>query len=235
MLLYGGVTLTHQLRARYREHTIELLANNELILVDVESTFGQFELLMSNPRPTSLPGKIAHTIQTPRAKHAIYTFGGILSGPQSELCVPGVLGRILDVIDPKEGEEINASQSLVRVYLNEPSTDRVITIIDAVIDLMPHERARAEFATLPEELRPLIPLLEKWAIDDDDERSRRLKRCTQVTRQRLVNAVVPLLPAINNFLDSFGADPPEKACALGSLAQAALEAQSLLREGTNHD
>jgi hypothetical protein len=109
--------------------------------------------------------------------------------------------------------------------------DRVTTIIDAVIELMPHgQGAPAAFATFPEALRPLVALLAKGAIDDDDERSRKLKRCTRSTRQKLVDAVVPLLPTIDNFLDSFGANPPEEAWARGSLAQAALEAQSLLRD-----
>jgi hypothetical protein len=123
------------------------------------------------------------------------------------------------------------SQRLVRVYLRRPNKDRVMAIIHAVIDLMPHDtagRTPAEFATFPDALRPLVPLIAKWAIEDDEERSRKLRRCAKSTRQRLANAVVPLLPAIDQFLDSFGANPPEEACALGTLAQAALEAQSLL-------
>ena len=85
-----------------------------------------------------------------------------------------------------------------------------------------------EFGTFPPALRSLVPLIAKWAIEDDAERSRKLRRCSPSTRRKLTNAVVPLLPAIDQFLDSFGANPPEEACALGSLAQAALEAQSLL-------
>ena len=230
VVLNGGITLTQQLRNRYREHKIEVLANDELILADIEANFGRFELLTINPRPTSLHGNAAHTLKTALGKYVIYALEGVLSAPQSELCVPGVLGRILDVVAPSEGEQINVSQRLVRVYLNRPSMDRVITIIDAVIDMMPHEQQPPrQFKGLPEVLRPLVPLLRKWAIDDDAERSRKLKRCSQTTRQKLVDAVVPLLPDIDNFLDSFGANPPEEACALGSLAQAALEAQSLLR------
>jgi len=142
-----------------------------------------------------------------------------------------VLGRLLDVINPSEGEEMNVSQRLVRVYLRGAKMDRVTAVIDAVIDIMPHEqRTPAAFATFPEALRPLVPLLPKWAIDDDDERSRKLRRCTPSSRQKLVDTVIPLLPAIDSFLDGFGTNPPEEACALGSLAQAALEAQSLLRD-----
>jgi hypothetical protein len=230
--LYGGTTLTRQLRALYRGHKIELLANEDLILADVEASYGPFELLQINPRWTRFGhGKPARTINTSSAKHEIFTFDGNLSGSQSELYESGVLGRLLDVVDPHQGEEINVSQRLVRVYLQRPNLNRVMATIHAVIDLMPHdERAPAEFATFPDALRPLVPLLAKWAIDDDDERSRKLKRCAQSTRQKLVDAVVPLLPAIDDFLDSFGANPPEEACALGTLAQAALEAQSLLSD-----
>ena len=38
MHLYGGTTLARQLRGLYRGHKIELLANEELILADVEAS-----------------------------------------------------------------------------------------------------------------------------------------------------------------------------------------------------
>ncbi len=230
VLLYGGITLTRQLRAVYRGHKIELLANDDLILADVEGNYGRFELLRINPRSTEVSHrKPAHTINTSTSKQVVCSSDGSLSASQSELCESGVLQRLVDIVDPHEGEEINVSQRLFRVYLQRPNKSRVVSILDAEIDLMPHAgRMTDEFATLPEPLRPLVPLLAKWAIDDDDERSRKLKRCAQSTRQKLINAVIPLLPAIDDFLGSFGADPPEEACALGSLAQAALEARSLL-------
>ena len=230
VLLYGGVILTRQLRVLYREHKIELLANDELILADIEASYGRFELMQINPGSRFRFGRHAGIVTTGSGKYGVFTLDGNLSRAQEELYNSGILGRLLDVIDPREGEEINVSQRLVRLYLQRPNMDRVTSIVDAVIDLMPHEhRAPVAFATFPEALRPLVPLLAKWAIDDDDERSRKLRRCTRSTRQKLVDAVVPLLPTIGNFLDSFGANPPEEACALGSLAQAALEAQSLLR------
>jgi hypothetical protein len=229
VMLYGGLRLTRRLRVLYREHKIELLANDNLILADVEATYGQFKLLVVNPRSTTRFGKATGTISKTGVKHAIFTIDGKLSRAQSELHESGTLKRILDVINPQEEEEINVSQRLVRVYLRQPSKDRIMAIIHAVIDLMPHDTAvPLEFGTFPPALRSLVPLIAKWAIEDDAERSRKLRRCSPSTRRKLTNAVVPLLPAIDQFLDSFGANPPEEACALGSLAQAALEAQSLL-------
>ena len=104
-------------------------------------------------------------------------------------------------------------------------------IIHPVIDLMPHqkaERTRTEFIAFPDGLTPSVPLMKKWAIDDDETRSRKLRRCARSARQRLADAVVPLLPTIDHFLDSFAASPPEGAGAPGSLVQASFEAQSLL-------
>ena len=78
---YGGTTLTRQLRALYRGHKIELLANEALILADVEASYGRFELLQINPRSTKFQhGKPARTINTSSAKHVIFTFDGNLSG-----------------------------------------------------------------------------------------------------------------------------------------------------------
>ena len=230
--LSGNILLTRQLRTPYRGHKVEVLANDSLILADVEASYGQFELLVINPRWTGgyQYGKPAYTIHTTCATNVVVSIDGNLTRPQSELFESGTLQLLLDVIGPHEGEEVNVSQRLVRVYLQRPTVDRVMAILDAVIDLMPHDKpAPAEFGNFPDVLRPLVPFLGKWAIEDDEERSRKLKRCSQHTRQKLVDAVVPLLPAIDNFLDSFGANPPEEVCAWGSLAQAALEAQSLLR------
>jgi hypothetical protein len=224
--------LTNQLRARYRGHKVELLANVEWIRADIEANYGNFELLMINRRPGTTYGRPARTMKTATAEYALYSIDGDLSEPQSKLYESGVLERLLDAISPEEGEEINVSQRLVRVYLHRANTNRVVTVIDAVIRLMPHEKRGGNISfTLPDALRPLAPLLAKWAIDDDDERSRKLKRSSMSARENLVDTVVPLLPAIDAFLDSFGANPPEEACALGSLAQAALEAQSMLSDG----
>jgi hypothetical protein len=228
VMLIGRGNITQQLRAVYRRHKIELLANNNLILADIEASYGQFELLLINPLLTRIPyGKPAFKIETAGIKHLIFTIDGTLSRSQSELYESGVLKRLLDIIKPQEGEEINISQKLFRIYLRAPATNRAMAIINAAIDLMPHASPQREFTgVLPDALQPLVPLIPKWAIEDDEERSQKLRRCAQSTRQKLIDTVVPLLPAIDKFLDSLGENPPEEACALGSLAQAALEAQS---------
>jgi hypothetical protein len=232
VMLMGGVTLTRRLRAPYRGHRVDLLANRDLILLDVEARYGQFRLLYINPRVRRpRHGAAASTVDVSGVKHEVFNYHGELSPAQADLMESGALERLLGVIHPQAGEEINISQELVRVYLHRPFTQRVMAVIHAVVELMPHEadgKARNAFDELPEALRPLIPLLSRWAISDDEERWRKLRHCAPSTRQKLVGAVVPLIPAINQFLDAFGDSLPEEAAALGDLAQAAMEAQSLL-------
>jgi hypothetical protein len=234
VMLEGDITLTRRLRAPYRGHQIELLANRDLVLADVEAPYGQFRLFYINPRVLqSRYGAPACTLNVSGFKHQVFNYHGELSPAQADLVDSGALERLLGVIDPQEGEEINVSQRLVRVYLRRPTKRRVMAVVHAVMDLMPHEsdwKEASAFEEVPAALRPLIPLVERWAISDDEERWRKLNHCAPSTRQKLVGAVVPLIPVINQFLDTFGNSPSEEACAFGDLAQAALEAQSLLAE-----
>lgn len=53
--LAGGQVLSHRLLARYRDHDVELLASSDLMIVDVSARFGQFTLMVINPRPRRYP------------------------------------------------------------------------------------------------------------------------------------------------------------------------------------
>lgn len=229
--LEDGSVLTQSLRATFREHKIELLANDNLVLADVEARYGEFKLLKINERPSKYRfGNTAATISASAAEHTVRTIDGKLSRAQAELIASGVLSRLIERINLQTDEELNISQGLVRAYLRLATAERLMSFINAVMEVMPHEESGRynEIKQLPEELQALIPLLPKWAIDDDEERTRKVRRCSPSTRQKLVDTVVPLLPEINQFLDGFGKNPPEAVCALGSLAQAAVEAQMLL-------
>jgi hypothetical protein len=238
VMLTDASMLTRQVRATYRRHQIELLASEDLILADVEARYGSFTLLKVNPRVRSLHQAPVCDVRASGADHQVFNADGKLSQAQSDLINSGLLTRLLEVISPQEGEEINVSQRLVRVFLQRPTTQRVMAVIHAVIEIMPHEDGLKErdagFEGLPAALRPLLPLVRKWAISDDEERSQKLKRCAPATRRKLASTVVPLLPAIDQFLASFGTNPPEEVCAWGDLAQAALEAQSLLVGGSHN-
>jgi hypothetical protein len=233
--LDDGRILTHRVRAFHRGHQIELLADQELMLVDIEADYGQFTLFYINPRKRhSLWGEPIFTMRVADVEYQGFNYPGELTPEQSFLIESGTLRHLLEKINPQDGEEINISQRLVRVYLRTPNTDRVNAVICSVMDLMPHERASKErYAELPIALRPLIPLIPKWGISDDEERWQKIKRSRQSTRQKLVSAVIPHIPAVNQYLDSLGENPPLYACELGDVVQAALEAHRLLTEDVN--
>ncbi len=225
-------TLTHALRAEYREHNVEILANDEIVLVDVEARYGPFSLMVINPsrRFRELSSRLRHKTVAGGVEYKVDPYGK-LSPAQSRLLASGAVERILKVIRPNKDEEMNISQKLVRVFLDRPSPRRVMSVIHAITRYMPHEAGcpgLRDFPDLPDSLRPLLHLLDKWAISDDEERYSKLRRSAEPTRRKLVSQVVPLLPIINAYLDNFGKCPPEDVCLFGDLAQAAVEAQQLM-------
>jgi len=231
--LDDGRTLKHRVRAFHLGHQIELLAGEELILVDVEADYGKFTLFYINPRRRhSLWREAIFTICIGGREHQGFNYPGSLTPEQTSLINSGALRDLLEVIGPRDGEEINVSQRLVRVFLLKPRAERVMAVIQAVIGLMPHEcESKKRYADLPTELHPLIPLVPKWAISDDQERWQKIRRCSRSTREKLVSTVIPLLPILNQYLDDFGENPD--ACELGNVAQAAMEAQRLLSEDSH--
>lgn len=84
-----------------------------------------------------------------------------------------------------------------------------------------------DFSLLPLDLRPLAPLMPRYAQSDDVIRSQLLADASTTDLQDLVSAAAPHWSAINAFLDS-NMDPPgpsqDLALALDSFSQAAMEA-----------
>ncbi|TDQ08060.1 hypothetical protein [Pedobacter metabolipauper] len=73
---------------------------------------------------------------------------------------------------------------------------------------------------IPEKLRHLIPLIKKWGISDDDERTELIDAMSEKQKKKLVNEVSPHFNEVNEFLNSFGDNPmSEEAMLLGNLAE----------------
>ncbi len=88
-----------------------------------------------------------------------------------------------------------------------------------LVDGLPFDAAQ-----LPVELRPLADQVVTWAVGDDVVRAGRLREASSDQRDELVRVVSPLLPRINDYLDSFGdAALPNEALLVQNLAEAAAE------------
>jgi hypothetical protein len=84
----------------------------------------------------------------------------------------------------------------------------------------------------PELLRNLWPLLLRFGLSDDGARARLLAATPTDDLNDLVIRVSPaVFKAINAYLDD--TDDAEEAVPFGDLAQAAMEAATILRERSN--
>jgi hypothetical protein len=81
---------------------------------------------------------------------------------------------------------------------------------------------------LPDPMRPLVPYYRRYAFSDDVERERLIQEATAAELEELIQAVNPLWPEINAFLDIDSSSNEE--VLTHALAQGAMEAQIELRD-----
>lgn len=74
---------------------------------------------------------------------------------------------------------------------------------------------RLDPEAVPESLRGLVPLAERWGIGDDVDRARALERATDAEKEQLREAVDEHGAEITRWLDSFGQGTvmPDEAAA----------------------
>ncbi len=85
-----------------------------------------------------------------------------------------------------------------------------------------------DLTLLPDDLRPLAPLIRRYAAGDDVERGELLAAATPEERAELERAAQPHWDAINAYLDAHierpGTPEQDVALVLDAFAQAAMEA-----------
>jgi hypothetical protein len=120
------------------------------------------------------------------------------------------------------------------IYLALNYQRDLISTLDRTIDLINTsplifykiENEKIFKRNIPEDLRPLIPLLKKWCVADDSEREQLMEETSARQKANLINAVYPHMVSINKFLDSFGDEPlSHEAILLGNLAELTSELQ----------
>lgn len=73
---------------------------------------------------------------------------------------------------------------------------------------------RLDAARVPEDLRDLVPVAQRWGIGDDVARSERVQKATAAEKSELRAAFGPRQARITAWLDSFGQGAmPEEAAA----------------------
>jgi hypothetical protein len=135
-------------------------------------------------------------------------------------------------LSPKES--LHIGYGWASLYLQRFMCDDVLQTLDTLYQLLAllpfKEEMPISFEGLPEQFKILIPLMKRWSISDDNDRSEKLSKASSKTLTRLVQVVTPNFDKINQYLDSFEKRPlSEHAILLGSLAECAVEAQLLLK------
>ena len=82
---------------------------------------------------------------------------------------------------------------------------------------------KLDAAKVPEELRPLVPLAERWGIGDDVDRNAKVDRSTPEERTELRSAIAPLDSRITEWLNSFGQGAMSDEAAAFMYMQLAVE------------
>jgi hypothetical protein len=165
--------------------------------------------LADSPYPVYVAEQSAEFVQDERAKNFL---ANVLS--------------FLKTVEFSNAESAYFYNNGIRLQVN-PDRD-IKAIIDRMIDLISqHEDVFREKYTrsileknVPDNLRDLIPYLQKYAISDDCERSQLIDTLSDKEKNELISAVTPLFEQISGYLDSF-ADRPltEEAALIGNLAE----------------
>jgi hypothetical protein len=78
-------------------------------------------------------------------------------------------------------------------------------------------------AKVPEDLRHLVPLAERWGIGDDVDRNAKVDKASPAEREELRNALAPVSDRITAWLNSFGTGSMPDEAAAFMYMQLALE------------
>ena len=224
-----GDIFRHTVDIAYAAHRVRLRANGEFVVaeipgsldVDVLSINRQDKVLQLEPSRFKVPSFPALKIFASSTGDTLRQF---LASPSLTLA--------LTALRLKDAESLHIYRNGPVLYFKPESPDELLSAVEALCDLvgkLPSSEAGLNLDALPPEFKKLSSLIHEWAEPDDELRSELLERKSKAALKKLVAAVGPHIPSINEYLDSFKEEaPPEAATALGTLAECASEARLIL-------
>jgi hypothetical protein len=231
----SGAPFTRSLSVKHRGLKLAICANDEYMLVKVE---GPYREQVSINHPDRICATLVPAEMLSMAARNYPTFVSServsLSPALLKKLNGGTLAQLLQVAELGDKGSIHLRADEASVYLALPfAPQRVSRVIEALIGVLPEGKQQAcelELSRLPSQFVPLLSLIPTWSVPDDIERQELLTQSPTQSLIVLVEVVEPLLNSIGEYLDSFGGNPPLEACALGTLAECAVEAKALLRK-----
>jgi len=231
----SGDPLSKQLMCAYRGRKIKLFANRQFLNTQVAGCFGVSYLSINRKNANNPLLRPSENVVMANKEYPTFTKSGMLSAIQKDLLAKVDLLTMIRALDMQARESIHFAEDCVSLYCDQPSLSRAMNALESLIDLAESVNASPQgpdLERLPDQFRPLVPLIGKWAIGDDLDREDLLVSSPGSVLQELVDTVEPYLKSIDAYLDSFIKQPPsEEAAALGRLAECAAEAKMRLLSG----
>jgi hypothetical protein len=229
-----GDFFRHQLSIEYKGRKVWLRANSDYMFVQVSGRFGAGLLSINRRDCGSSSSEVPLRIP---AFPTLPVFARQSAGQLVELLGSVALRQALDDLQLMEKESLHLYADGVALYLQRTSVHETISAVEVACNLaeqLPGENEveDIDLDVLPPKFQALAPLIRKWGVTDDEERSGLLDKASRITLERLVKSVTPHLSSIDEYLDSFGAEAlSDAAIALGALAECTLEAKLRVGHG----
>ncbi len=223
-----GSPFSLQLRTKYQGLPLHLMANADYVRCEVKGSpdlgvcsinrpsriypVTRTSLLVGNDRRS--PVFVSHPIRD------LGTLQSFLNHPEFHETVKQIIRDDLD--------SLHIFSDCFCLYFKPQSADEVLAAIDLLVGLarlFPALVETIDLKGLPGQFHGLVPLIRKWGVSDDSERSDLLDQASQSDLEQLVNAVNEHFSEINSYLNSFGSESlSEAALALSALGECAAEA-----------
>jgi hypothetical protein len=230
----SGEPFSKQLQYVARGHKMRMFGNNHFLLAEIKGSFAVQPISFNQTNASYPLLKTAGPITIGNEQFPSFTKSGTYEPRHITLFKMAAFLKLINELSLGKQESLHFMANSISVYLDRPSLSRVTSAIENLETVAESISAPAEelnLSTLPVQFHPLIPFIRKWAINDDSDREDFVESLPKGVLAAFVGEIEAYLPSIDSYLDSFGDQaPPEAACALGRLAEAALEAKRLLKE-----
>jgi hypothetical protein len=162
-------------------------------------------------------------------------FSRSLGGDLEDVLRSQTLIRVLRALHLGETESLHVYRNGLKLYFQPESSEELLSALEALckfVEELPTFNENVTVRGLPPTLEHLSSLIREWAISDDELRSEMLEQKSPEELKTFIATVEPQIAAINDYLDSFNAEPlPEAAAGVGTLCQCAAEAKLIVGEG----
>jgi hypothetical protein len=223
--LTSGYIFSHQIHMTHHRRRVHIAASEEYISLRVEGRLDVGKCSINRPNRVSFVdvpsamrvcGEHLWPVFVPRWAEQNPALSRFLDLPS----VHAMIGQLIK--SPKDS--VHIFQDAILTYFRPGSVESVQSAIASISELVGvrTRMSQSTLCSLPENLQPLVPLIQKWAQGDDSWREELLERASKASIMRLIETVSPYLIQINEYL---GANDDEATCALGRLAEVTVEAQ----------